>query len=83
MKKRISKILLVMVLSVPFMVKADMGAPMIREYEAVITTDRKITCKDGKKTMTLSKGDKVVITSGIASKKEGQVTNFMKVEEIK
>ena len=65
MKKRISKILLVMVLSVPFMVKADMGAPMIREYEAVITTDRKITCKDGKKTMTLSKGDKVKVSGSV------------------
>ena len=36
-----------------------------------------------KKALGLTAGDKVVITSGIASKKEGQVTNFMKVEEIK
>ena len=36
-----------------------------------------------KKALDLTAGDKVVVTSGIASKKEGQVTNFMKVEEIK
>ena len=36
-----------------------------------------------KNALGLVKGDKVVITSGIANKKEGQVTNFMKVEEIK
>ena len=36
-----------------------------------------------KKALGLVKGDKVVITSGLAHKKEGQVTNFMKVEEIK
>ena len=36
-----------------------------------------------KKALDLTTGDKVVVTSGIASRKEGQVTNFMKVEEIK
>ena len=63
MKKTISKILLVLVLSVPFIVKADMGAPMIRDYEAVITTDRTISCKKsgGNKSVQIGKGSIVKV----------------------
>ena len=35
-----------------------------------------------KKALGLKKGDKVIITSGLSNKKQGTITNFMKVEEI-
>ena len=65
-------------LTVCYGVKAVVGKHL-DDMDEIVEQNTKLA----KEALGLSKGDKVVITSGIASKKEGQVTNFMKVEEIK
>ena len=65
-------------LTVCYGVKAVVGKHL-EDMDEIVEQNTKLA----KEALGLAKGDKVVITSGIASKKEGQVTNFMKVEEIK
>ena len=64
-------------LTVCYGVKAVVGQHL-RDMDEIVEQNTKLA----KEALGLEKGDKVVVTSGIATKKEGQVTNFMKVEEI-
>lgn len=43
------KYLILMIIFIPALVKADMGAPMLGELEAVVSNPAGATCKDGKK----------------------------------
>ena len=65
-------------LTVCYGVKAVVGNHLM-DMDEIVEQNTKLA----KKALGLEKGDKVVITSGIGSKKKGQITNFMKVEEIK
>lgn len=62
--KKIKLLLLLIVMLIPCMVKADMGAPMTRPYEMVVTAEDGIDYYDyqGNKMGHLNKGDKFSVS---------------------
>ena len=67
--KKLGKLLALSLLCVPFAVKADMGAPDIREYEVIITSDNQIKCEKwegrNKVSKTVTKGEKGRVYGGV------------------
>ncbi len=61
--KNFIKVLLIMAMFVPMIAHADLGAPMIREFEAEVIAETGLTVKDyNNKTVKFKKGDTVVVT---------------------
>lgn len=59
--KKIIRILIISLFFIPTLVFADMGAPMIREFEAEVIAD-KLVVKGYNKSLTFKKGDRITIT---------------------
>ena len=61
--KKLYKVLIICLFLVPVLVKADMGAPVLREFEATVVSENGLTVKDyNNKTVKFKKGDTITVT---------------------